>query len=128
MYNKVAPKVIPIIVKRSPNHFPKINPANSAIGAPKPAAKTHRVTNKINNRPECKPYGQLPRECVDHKVLEVFPVAQSSSKSHDGPACGVNWQYTVCAYSPFKKGIMGKAGKKGLKGDKGENMTCDKCI
>ena len=52
MYNKVAPKVIPITVKRSPSHFPKMNPANSAIGAPKPAAKTHRVANKINNRPK----------------------------------------------------------------------------
>ena len=80
--------------------------------------------NQINNRPVCKPYGQLPRECVDHKVLEVFPVAQSSSKSHDGPACGVNWQYTVCAYSPFKKGIMPKKErverdpKKGISGKK----------
>ena len=62
----------------------------------------------INKKPECKPYGQLARKCVDHKVLEVFPVAESASPHHDGPACGVNWQYTVCAYSPFKKGIMGK--------------------
>ena len=80
--------------------------------------------SQINNRPVCKPYGQLPRECVDHKVLEVFPVAQSSSKSHDGPACGVNWQYTACAYSPFKKGIMPKKErverdpKKGISGKK----------
>ena len=79
---------------------------------------------KINAMPQCKPYGQLPRECVDHEVLEVFPMAESSDENHDGPACGVNWQYTVCAYSPFKKGIMPKKErverdpKKGISGKK----------
>ena len=51
MYSKVAPKVIPIIANNSPNHLPNINPANNPSGEPNPAAKTHRVANKINNIP-----------------------------------------------------------------------------
>jgi hypothetical protein len=40
---------MPITVNNSPNHLPKIKPANKASGEPKPAAKTQRIENKIND-------------------------------------------------------------------------------
>lgn len=71
----------------------------------------------IKKLPQCKPYGQLARECVDYKVVNVFPIGSP-------PGCGVNWEFTACAYSPFKKGIMPKKErverdpKKGISGKK----------
>ena len=55
------------------------------------------VTSVINKLPQCQPIGDLHRECVDHKVESTFPIA-------DG--CVVKYEYTACAYSPFKNGIL----------------------
>ena len=50
-YNKVAPNVIPTTANNRQNNFPKIKPANNANGDPNPAAKTHKVENKMNIMP-----------------------------------------------------------------------------
>ena len=42
--------VIPTKENNKPNHLPKINPANKANGVPNPAAKTHKVENRIKRR------------------------------------------------------------------------------
>ena len=42
---------MPITANNKPNHLPKINPDINASGEPNPAAKTHKVANKINKMP-----------------------------------------------------------------------------
>ena len=58
MYKIVAPIVIPIIKINVPSHLPKINPARSATGKPKPAITTQIIvdiknTNEIKNKLVC---------------------------------------------------------------------------
>ena len=52
---------------------------------------------QIFNLPQCKPVGQLARTCTDLKIESTFPIAGG---------CSINYEFTVCAYSPFKKGIL----------------------
>lgn len=59
---------------------------------------TDMASSEINELPQCQPVGQLARECVDHEAVSTFLIAGG---------CAVNYEYTVCAYSPFKQGILG---------------------
>ncbi len=47
-YNNVAPRDKLNVTIKTPNHLPKINPANSATGDPNPAANTQMMVNIIN--------------------------------------------------------------------------------
>ena len=53
--------------------------------------------SKINQKPQCQPVGQLARQCVDHEIVSAIPT---------GNGCAVEWEFTVCAYSPFQQGIL----------------------
>ena len=49
-------------------------------------------TDMINTTPQCQPVGELPRQCVDHQIVSAFPI---------GTGCAVEWEFTVCAYTPI---------------------------
>ena len=48
--------------------------------------------NIINEKPQCQPVGELPRQCVDHEIVSAFPI---------GNGCAIEWEFTVCAYTPI---------------------------
>ena len=51
IYKKVAPILNPKTIIAVPNHFPKINPPNKAIGAPNPKkGNTHKITKKRKDK------------------------------------------------------------------------------
>ena len=51
----------------------------------------------IDELPQCQPVGQLARQCWEKKVVSAFP---------SGNTCAIEWEFTVCAYSPFEQGIL----------------------
>ena len=79
----------------------KINTANNCtmdFYHTKAAMKAlQEAETQIFNLPQCKPVGQLARTCTDLKIESTFPIAGG---------CSINYEFTVCAYSPFKKGIL----------------------
>ena len=46
----MAPTDNPIIIKKVPIHLPKMKPAKTATGDPKPAAKTQIIVKRKNRR------------------------------------------------------------------------------